>query len=94
MLTEQSLAADRRTEPRQPAEGEVQLRQSYSPGVPGIPFVGRLIDVASNGFRARHNRFTLCSGELVEFAFQGQRGLARAVWTRIVDDEVETGFRI
>ena len=94
MLMEQPSGAERRTEPRRVAEGEVRLCPSYAPGVPGVPFVGRLVDIAASGFRARHDRFTLCSGELLDFAFEGHRGLVRAVWTRIVDDEVETGFRI
>jgi hypothetical protein len=94
MPTERPSGADRRTELRRAAEGEVDLCQSFAPGAPGVPFVGRLLDIAASGFRARHHRFALCSGELVDFAFEGRRGLARAVWTRIVDDEVETGFRI
>jgi hypothetical protein len=52
------------------------------------------MDIAQTGFRANHDRLTLDSGELVEFEFEGTRGLARAMWTRIVDDHAETGFRI
>jgi hypothetical protein len=91
MITEQLSAAERRTDPRYAAAGEVRLRQSYTPG---LPFVGQLMDIAKTGFRARHNRFALGSGELVDFEFDGHRGLARTMWTRIVDDHVETGFRI
>jgi hypothetical protein len=71
--------------------GEVYLRQSQ---MPGVLFVGLLMDIAPHGFRACHDRFTLSSGELVDFVFEGHSGLARAMWTRIVDEHVETGFRI
>jgi hypothetical protein len=91
MLTEQLSGADRRTEKRQAAAGEVRLRQSYTPGG---PFLGRLVDTAATGFRASHDCFTLVSGELVDYEFEGHRGVARAMWTRIVDEHVETGFRI
>jgi len=91
MLTESVSGAERRTEPRQLAAGEVNLRQSYAPGT---PFVGHLIDIAATGFRARHEQLTLGSGELVDFAFEGRSGIARAIWTRIVNHHVETGFRI
>jgi len=91
MLTEFVPGAERRTEPRQLAAGEVNLRQCYAPDP---PFVGHLMDIAATGFRARHERLTLGSGELVDFAFEGHSGVARAIWTRIVNDPVETGFRI
>jgi len=52
------------------------------------------VDIASSGFRARHNRLNLTSGQLVDFEFQGRSGLASVVWTRIVDGQAETGFRI
>jgi hypothetical protein len=91
MLTEQRLTADRRGESRRTADGEVQLCQSQ---MPGGEFVGYLVDIAVTGFRARHNRFTLGSGDLVNFEFKGHCGVARAMWTRIIADQVETGFRI
>jgi len=69
----------------------VRLRPSE---VLSNPFAGRLIDTASGGFRARHSRLTLSSGQLVDFEYEGHSGLACVVWTRIVDGEAETGFRI
>ena len=83
--------AERRNEPRWPAAGEVRLRQD---GVLTAPFVGRLMDLADTGFRARHNRLNIASGQVVAFEFAETCGVARAVWTRIVDGEAETGFRI
>jgi hypothetical protein len=91
MHTEQLSGADRRIEPRHTAAGEVHLQQL---NVRGAPFIGLLVDTAAAGFRARHHRFTLASGDLVDFEFDGHSGRARAMWTRIVDGQVETGFRI
>jgi hypothetical protein len=82
---------EKRAEPRQAASGPVRFRQS---GVLAGSFAGQLIDAAAHGFRARHNRLTLSSGQLVDFEFDGHSGLACAVWTRIVDGAAETGFRI
>ena len=97
MRTEQASPADararddRRVEPREAASGEVHLCQSVTPGT---PFLGHLLDIAASGFRARHEQFSLTSGELIDFEFAGNRGVARVVWTRIVENQVETGFRV
>ena len=82
--------AERRTESRFPVSGEVRLWQSSL----RIVFTGRILDTAATGFRARHGQLSLASGELVNFLFSGRTGLARAVWTRILNGEAETGFRI
>ena len=86
-----AVEADRRSEPRQPATGAVRLRQG---GEMAAPFQGHLLDTAPTGFRARHDRLSLASGQLVDFEFTGRKGVARAIWTRIVDGHAETGFRI
>jgi hypothetical protein len=91
MRIEKRAPANRRTEPRVPAVAAVHFRQSRGPG---SSFVGHLLDIAATGFRARHDRMTLISGDLVDYEFEGHNGLARAMWTRIVDGQVETGFRI
>jgi hypothetical protein len=83
--------SDRRSEPRRPVSGDVHLRQL---GTLAGSFSGQLIDIAATGFRARHNRLTLASGQMVEFEMKSSAGLARVVWTRIVDGEAEAGFRI
>jgi len=82
---------DRRGEPRQAVEGVVRLRPA---GVAGASFIGRLVDLSPHGFRTRHTCLTLASGDRVDFEFQGRQGAARAMWTRIVDSEAETGFNI
>jgi hypothetical protein len=91
MLTRQVSAAERRIKPRRPAAGQVQLRQAQ---MPGVPFLGRLMDVSETGFRVHHDRFTLGSGELLSFEFSDRSGLACVVWNRIAGKQVETGFRI
>jgi len=91
MPTKPSPGSERRNEPRSAATGEIRLRQS---DVLSGAFAGRLMDIATGGFRARHGRLTLTSGQLVDFEFDGHCGLACVVWTRIVDGEAETGFRI
>ena len=85
------LTAERRIEKRRFAIGEVQMRQSL---IPDVVFTGRLVDVSPGGFRVRHGRFALTAGELVAFEFEQQSGLAKVMWTRIVGQQVETGFRL
>jgi len=63
-------------------------------GVIATPILGRLLDVSAAGFRTRHSCLTLASGDRVEFEFDGRNGAARAMWTRIVDGQAETGFNI
>jgi hypothetical protein len=52
------------------------------------------MDWASSGFRARHDRLTLAAGQVVGFELPEMSGLARVVWTRILDGQAEAGFRI
>ena len=82
---------ERRGDTRRPSEGPVRLRQ---PGVLETTFTGHLVDTSSTGFRIRHGRLTLASGEIVDFEMAGHGGQARAMWTRIVGDQAETGFHI
>jgi hypothetical protein len=83
--------ADRRTEPRQPAQGDVRLCRS---GEMAAPFIGRLLEMSAHGFRTRHSCLSLASGDRVDFEFNGRSGAARAMWTRIEDSEAETGFNV
>lgn len=83
--------ADRRTEPRIAATGDVSLRES---GILNAPFPGQLVDIAEHGFRARHKRLTLTCGQIVHFEFEDRSGEACAMWTRITGSEAESGFRI
>ena len=82
---------ERRTEARRPQIGEVHLRQ---PNVVLGPFLGHMIDASPTGFRIRHGRLTLASGNFVDFEWAGQSGKALVMWTRILGKEAETGFHI
>ena len=86
------MHSENRSEPRKPAPGQVELRRPQMPG--DKPFQGCLEDVSSGGFRARHNCFSLGTGETVLFELKGRSGLACSMWTRILGDQFETGFRI
>ena len=86
-----SNPADRRTEPRRPASGHVQICPG---GFPAISIPGEMVDINGSGFRARHSFQALGSGRIVEFAYGSVQGRARVVWTRILSDHVESGFLI
>jgi hypothetical protein len=83
---------ERRTQPRRLASGQVELRPEWLTSTSSIP--GQMLDINSGGFRASHNFQALVSGHIVEFAFGRQKGRARVVWTRILGDQVESGFVI
>ena len=91
-LETQPNPADRRAEPRRPASGQVELRPEWFASTTSVP--GQMLDINSGGFRARHSFQALVSGHIVEFAYGRQRGRARVVWTRILGDQVESGFMI
>jgi hypothetical protein len=91
MPEENSILDERRVEPRLRAEGRVTLRL-FGAMPTNIP--GRLVDTASTGFRAWHGARTLATGQIVEFDFEGGHGRARVAWTRILGEEVESGFLI
>ena len=86
------VPSDRRAEPRRPASGQVELRPEWIASTTSV--LGQMLDINSGGFRARHGFQALVSGHIVEFAYRRQRGRARVVWTRILGDQVESGFMI
>ena len=83
--------AEQRRETRRRGHGSVLVR-SESPGSRDIQ--GRLVDVSGSGFRMAHNCSALTAGQYVTFAHVEARGRARVVWTRILDDSVESGFLV
>ena len=83
--------ADRRIEPRIPADAEVKMRLLSHLA---LPISGWLVDISTTGFRAAHTETALSPGEIVEFDWTGAHGRARVVWTRIMGDSVESGFLI
>jgi hypothetical protein len=81
--------AEQRREKRRQGHGNVLVR----PETPGSRDIqGKLVDVSNNGFRMAHECSALTAGQFVTFAHVEARGRARVVWTRIVDDSVESGF--
>jgi hypothetical protein len=90
---EQSPAAvdERRQEVRIAAQGEVVLILE-TPKIFEVP--GRLLDRSASGFRASHMYPALTSGQLIRCRLEGVEVLARVVWNRIVEEEVESGFLI
>ena len=83
---------ERRTQPRRPAVGQVELRPEWFASTTSVS--GQMLDINSGGFRARHSFQALNSGHIVEFAYGRQKGRARVGWTRILGDQVESGFAI
>jgi len=84
-------AADRRSEPRHPADGP--LKFSFDDPSPQ-QVTGRLLDYSISGFRAVHTYPALHTGQIVDFEHVIAFGKARVMWNRIADDRVESGFLI
>jgi len=82
---------EKRRESRRVAQGVVQLR-FFNPGP--VRIKGRLIDISSSGFRMAHTDPSLATGIIVDFSHASGSGRARAMWNRIADGRVETGFLI
>jgi hypothetical protein len=91
MITRRSGWTEKRQAPRRRASGKVRLSQA---NLMMPPLEGRLLDRSDSGFRVRHQHLTMTSGQEVEFEVAGASGRARAVWTRIIGGEAETGFYI
>jgi hypothetical protein len=83
--------AEQRRETRRQGQGSVLVRPE-SPGLRDIQ--GRLVDVSASGFRMAHDCSALTAGQYVGFAHVEAKGRARVVWTRILDDTVESGFLV
>ena len=84
-----TAVAEQRRETRRLGHGNVLVR-SESSGSRDVQ--GRLVDVSASGFRMAHNCAALTAGQYVAFAHVEARGRARVVWTRILDNSVESGF--
>jgi len=87
----ETAASGRRREERKAAQGEVRL---FWDEQPGLEQRGRLIDVSQNGFRAAHDYAAMSVGQEVGFRHMLAAGIARVVWSRILDHSVESGFLI
>ena len=82
---------EKRRESRRRAQGVVQVRFA-NPRPTKIK--GRLIDISPSGFRMAHDETSLAAGIIVDFSHSEGSGRARAMWNRIVDRKVETGFLV
>lgn len=82
---------ENRKEPRRSASGAVRVK--FSNPQP-FEIQGHLIDISASGFRMSHECTALETGQIVEFAHVESSGRARAMWNRIVDARVETGFLV
>jgi hypothetical protein len=83
--------AEQRRETRRRGQGSVLVRPE-SPGSRDIQ--GTLVDVSASGFRMAHDCSALTAGQYVVFTHVEAQGRARVVWTRIIDNTVESGFVI
>lgn len=82
---------ERRSSERRPAWGDVFLYLD----VRGLsPVVAQLIDTSSSGFRAAHSLAVLAPGREVCFRHSLASGTARAMWTRIEGNSIQSGFLI
>jgi len=86
-----SSTLDRRIEVRQIAEGEALVVPT---DFGTQPIAGQLVDASSQGFRITYGEPPLFSGQDVHFLLSQSEGLARVIWTRVVDGKMESGFLI
>lgn len=84
-----AIGDDRRTEPRFKASGVVRLLIG---GPKALSIPGRILDISQHGMRVEHMYAALTSGLLLQIESGDDQYTARAVWSRIKDDGVETGF--
>ncbi len=83
------LVLDRRSEPREPAHGNVLFTLEDGTS----EFGGLLLDVSSQGFRIEHDRQDIRSGQIVVTTLTRRTLRARVMWNRVVGDRVESGLR-
>jgi PilZ domain-containing protein len=83
--------AERRNEPRHQASGRIEFAVQVSSRV---VFQGELLDLSRSGFRARHERTSLSTGEEVRYSYPGGSGSAKVMWSRILGGKVESGFLV
>ena len=84
--------AEKRKEPRRPADGPVALQPRDSSLNSEV--AGELIDISFSGFRVRHGCRGFYTGLEVDFRHARAAGRARVVWNRITGPDVESGFLI
>jgi len=85
------IQVERRCEERHAAGGPVRL-ELLSP--PHRIVIGTLLEVSLGGFRTAHSDHDLAPGLKVHFLHSFDAGEAVVVWTRLVEDQVMSGFLI
>jgi len=82
---------ERRQEKRITARGEVSVWLDD----PEEPMVrGRLLDVSPHGFRLSHQSKRIIPGCQVRLTHLSGEVTARALWNRVIGDQIETGFLV
>jgi hypothetical protein len=52
-----------------------------------------VLDLSADGFRAAHHCRALATGQIVAYKHNRASGRASVMWTSIVGDQVQSGFR-
>ncbi len=82
---------DERRSPRRPCSGEVLL---FCDAHPFSEIRGTLRDISEEGFRVAHQCAELSAGQQVRFSHPFAQGVATLMWSRVVGENVESGFLI
>jgi hypothetical protein len=89
LIPDRRSGRDRRTAPRQPTSGRVELIFEN----PTLMVVAaELVETSATGFRAVHASSALEPGVEVEYRRSGAAGRARVVWTQVTQDARVSGF--
>jgi hypothetical protein len=83
--------SDRRREERSPLSGAVEI--SFDDPNP-VTVLAELIEVSDRGFRASHDSKLLAPGTEVRYARSGSAGVARVIWTHVLDGRCVSGFLV
>jgi hypothetical protein len=80
----------RKSERRRADEEVVLLLDDPYP----IEVRGRVVDISVGGFRVAHCHAALRAGQQVSFHHPSGEGIAQVMWNRVLENHVESGFRI
>src|SRR5713226_774272 len=76
---------------RRPCSGEVLLLRDAHPFA---EIRGTLCDISEEGFRVAHHCAELSAGQQVRFTHPFAQGVATLMWSRVVGENVESGFLV
>jgi hypothetical protein len=83
--------SERRSEGRSPQSGAIEI--SFADPNP-MTVSAELIEVSERGFRALHDSRLLTVGLEVRYTRSGSSGMARVIWTHVLDGRCVSGFLI